>query len=347
MHDSSLNIFLALSRWAHYQEENFTTESFFFLLKAILDKNPEEGRELLSFISGPDIPKDIDLSNPKFDLQALTEGEGIPDARITTKDCLLLIEVKVSALFSDSQRKAYEREIERSTKRYKKLVLLTRDPVRELSDPGRIRLMRWYQLADYLETEIAPKMNDPTLERFMSDFLQYLEYKGLAITKVCSPLSEAIKSLRFPSREEDLLPSRIRSFARIEKKPELKSLVALLKMMAAALSQVRPEHKPLLDSGTQDEGWLGYNFNKMEYFFVVELKAKDTIYLQAYGRKMNESGRADLRERYGDNDETTRWYYRIKLDEGFFDFAKTKQMEFIEGELRNGFEMAEKFSDEK
>jgi hypothetical protein len=327
MYQASSNAFLALFRWARRQEENYFTECFFVILKNIFEDNPKEGERILAFLSGlVDAKSPYDLSNPQLHLQAITENEGTPDGEITTKDCLLVIEAKVTAVLSTNQFEAYKRHLNIKNAAYKKLILLTHDRINPSQEEDSVRYLRWYEIGDLLdEIRNSGNLNRITA-RLLSDFLALLEFRGLAITKVTSDLTQAIKYFLYERQQGNIGNTRIRNLSSLRKYEKMAPLLALLQHMEEAASNLRTSPKVILDSGKHDGGWIGYNINSMEYFFVVELKADNVIYLQAYKRKINDEGRKYMKQKYGEVGDSSKWWVKKKIDNGFFNKSKRDQL---------------------
>jgi len=285
MHRAQSNFFKSLYSWAHRQDENFITESLFSVIQLLYENQRKEAKEIVNFISGSDMPDDLDLNDLVINLQYQTEKEGTPDVSIEARDCFILIEAKVLSQQNNSQLDAYIKILSKKDIKYKKLILLTHDaPL--LNTPETVVSRRWHEIAEYLEGLISSGKIETQSANALKYFIEFMEERGLTITKVKSDLSKKYREFLLSPDGNLFKSTRIRSLAQLSKYENLEPLVSLLKMMDQSLSIIQPPVKIRLESGQHEGGWIGYSVNLQEYFYCIDLKSPENIYFEAYNRKI-------------------------------------------------------------
>ncbi len=149
------NLFQRLHKWAWRQDENFTTESLAVLLEQLLVLAPAVGVNLVCRLTGGfiDVPhEDASTIELHTEVEAVT---GRPDLEIRTPHRLAWIEVKVESELRTGQLAGYRVLLGESGVAQTWLVLLTRYPeVFKPEDTKPDSQVRWFELADWLETEL-------------------------------------------------------------------------------------------------------------------------------------------------------------------------------------------------
>ncbi len=130
---TSDNLLVHLHRWAHLQDENFTTEAFCHLLRHLIENAQQAADRLLQRLTGIEsCPEESIWIDAVVDTQFRTEF-GIPDIRIESPAALVLVEVKVESELGDGQAEGYLHFLETATEGpgLRRLVVLTRYRARQ------------------------------------------------------------------------------------------------------------------------------------------------------------------------------------------------------------------------
>ena len=106
-----MNTFSTLHQWAHRQDENFTTEAFFSVVRILLERQPETAIGLLARLTGGAIQASTDAKSIVTQTQIRT-GAGVPDAGISADGVQVYLEAKVAAEISTDQLEAYRRKLD-------------------------------------------------------------------------------------------------------------------------------------------------------------------------------------------------------------------------------------------
>lgn len=195
MANSEDNLLLALSRCSDRQEENFTTEAFSYLLRHLARNEPRVAVTILdSLVDGSLRFAEEDCRTIQISTQQRSP-EGRPDIEIVAPDLMMIVEVKVQADLGRRQLESYWEILKKSSRRKKRLVLLTRfflDLDLDIKQP--VYKVRWYKIAECLECERANLLNPISL--YLSDqFLSFLRGKGMTMDQVGWELFRGIQSL--------------------------------------------------------------------------------------------------------------------------------------------------------
>jgi len=188
------NLFCNLFRWACRQGENFTTESFAWLLRLLLRREPAAGLRLLWWLCFGDDEGEWDAS-PNVIAQDAVE-EGTPDIRIETQKYLVLVEVKVDTRLGDDQIGRYLQSVKRRSRgRTGRVVLLTCWPVEFAErEPRPHRHVRWYEVAEELRREMKVIKDEP-VRLACGDFLGYLKEQSMTIERVGPQYAEGVVAM--------------------------------------------------------------------------------------------------------------------------------------------------------
>ena len=343
-------LFSSLYRWAHRQQENFTTEGLAVLLGLLMEECPDAAMELLVFLSGGVFPGTLDPNERvEISTQPWTKEHGISDLEIRTSDCLLILEAKLEAYTGKGQLEAYQNKAKKESLSRSNLTLLSKYPETKASIPNDVHVLRWYKLAEKLK-EIYSNMSPNSPSQFLvGDYIAFLLEMGLAIPELKSALSEAVKDFVVSYGEQILDKGRYRSLSRVEKKyPELKPLIIILRQMEQSVADLGSISKPRFDTGKHQGGWLGYNINSMEYFYCIYLKEPEVICFEANKRKLlpdqwdKESGEV-FETKHG-------IYWRNKLDlnektRDFFNRPTSTQLGILEEFVRTSYDLAKSFTE--
>lgn len=181
---SSENIFSALSRYNSAVDENYLTESFVFIINAILQAEREIGIGLLTrfCVNDHDFSFDIDESL-SVSTQEVTE-QGTPDIRVSTPNKLIYVEVKHDSPLGHDQLSRYKKALQSATADTKHVVLLTRFAIDiEEEEERPYKHIRWFQVYNWLE-DAKVRIKDPVTIYLINSFNSFLEVKQMSLQKV-------------------------------------------------------------------------------------------------------------------------------------------------------------------
>jgi hypothetical protein len=191
------NLFLRLHKWAGRQDENFTTECLAVVLEQMLVLAPAVGVRLVSRLTGGfiDLPAEYASS---IQLQPQLEAEtGRPDLEIRSPNRVVWIEVKVESSLRVGQLEGYRELLRESGVGQSRLVLLTRYPeVFGAEDAQPDLLLRWFQVADWVEQEWAAIEEAGEIASFLArQFLDFLEARRMTLAQVGALMPEGVRFL--------------------------------------------------------------------------------------------------------------------------------------------------------
>lgn len=181
-----------LHRLASGQDENFITETFAYVLRYLISKEPKAAVLLLDIITnGFLIISENEIASVDIKTQLSTES-GKPDLVISTDNHLVYIEIKVDSDFGDCQLERYRKQLLLSGVLNTRLITLTRYPfmnsgVCEAPDFS----FRWHHLPDYFhKLHISGNVSS----FIVSEFINLLKNRGLAMDKVSWEIISGIRS---------------------------------------------------------------------------------------------------------------------------------------------------------
>jgi hypothetical protein len=114
MRNPVANLFLRLHTWASGQDENFTSESFAYVLQHLVEHDPAAGVRILHRLTAGRLglpPQDAAFVTITTQVSV---AEGRPDIEIGTPDHLVYVEVKVEAELGERQLERYRSALARS-----------------------------------------------------------------------------------------------------------------------------------------------------------------------------------------------------------------------------------------
>ena len=181
---SSENIFSALAKYNSAIDENYLTESFVFVINALLEHERSLGIEILTqlCVENNDFSFDLD-EDISVSTQEVTE-QGTPDIKISSLNKRIYVEVKHDSPVDPDQLKRYKSDLESWSAAIKRLILLTRFPV-DLSEHKGIpdKHVRWFEVYNWLE-EAKVKLKDSIAVYLIDSFNSFLEVKQMSMQKV-------------------------------------------------------------------------------------------------------------------------------------------------------------------
>ncbi len=192
---SNSNLFLRLHKWAKHQDENFLTESLAVVLEHLLVLAPTAGKALVAKLTGNFIGVSDDADSIEIRTQVVEE-RGRLDLEICTVNRRVWVEVKVESGLGPGQLEKYSGMLRNKSDEQNRLVLLTRYPEEDSSADPDIRKLRWFQFADWLESEMnAISLASDTANFLAQQFLDFLEERGMTIERVEHYMPEGIRAL--------------------------------------------------------------------------------------------------------------------------------------------------------
>jgi hypothetical protein len=191
------NVFLRLHKWASRQDENFLTESLAVVLEQLLVLAPAVGTRLIARLTGGfiDLPPE-DASAIEIHTQ-VEATHGRPDLEIRSPHRLAWVEVKAESELRTGQLEGYRVMLRESGVAQTRLVLLTRYP--EAFKPGDTRPdleLRWFEIADWLETELPEAQATGDIAGFLvSQLLDFLEARSMTLAQVGKFMPEGLRAV--------------------------------------------------------------------------------------------------------------------------------------------------------
>lgn len=178
------NIFSALAKYNTEENENYLTESFTFVIKALLQQERPIGMEVLTHLCVGDNDFSFDVDE---DISVLTQEiitQGIPDIKVSSSDKLIYIEVKDYSPVDSRQLRHYRADLESSNATIKRLILLTRFPA-DFSEHKGIpdKCVCWFEVYNWL-ADVKQKAQDPDSIYLIKSFMSFLEVKKMSIERV-------------------------------------------------------------------------------------------------------------------------------------------------------------------
>jgi len=340
------NQLLRLFRFAHRQQENFTTESFAHVLQYLLVLEPDRAAAFLNWLTGSDFFCHGYRDQCSVRTQFRTKQHGIPDVLIEGKDFDVVLEVKLDGSLGAIQAQAYLDALRgRGQQRRRLVALLGSTPANKLPDDPVLKTATWGALGVELRKASASS-NSEVVHHLIDQFIGLLNHLHLMPLQVRSGLSEELHAHReWASANPDkpsIFKKRISSIDRLRTMEHTDRLRNLLLQMDSVLTRTPGVDRHRFDSGPYSkEPWIGFNLNDMAYFFFVSLNSPETVLLQRFRGSVDpkafDGSIGDLER---DSKGVVRW--RAKLDlldpaEAFFDVDEAKQQQCLEAFFQRAF----------
>lgn len=189
------NLYACLFKWAHRQDENFTTEAFAHLLRFLLGKEAELGVSLLKFLTGDRLALPAADANAVEVTTQVTTESGRPDVEIRAGDHLVYVEAKDRSGLGRDQVQRYLDVLAGSGAPHTTLVLLTRYPLEKSGGLKANVERRWYEVAAVLEHELAQHAWQHAEAKFLTEqFVAYLQMRGMAMDHVGCELKDGVRA---------------------------------------------------------------------------------------------------------------------------------------------------------
>lgn len=178
------NVFSALSRYTS-AEENTLTESFVFLVRLLLTREPGRATQFLNQLCS-DLPATAFANADAISL--VTQGpvgNGWIDIEIRALDTRVYIEVKHDSPLSEGQLEYYLAHLQTETETNKRLILLTRSRASEnetrLMANRDFRYVRWGEVHSWLHQAY---FDDEVCAYFAQNFNLFLQEKRMSMEKI-------------------------------------------------------------------------------------------------------------------------------------------------------------------
>ena len=199
------NLLSALNKWARQQDENFFTDAFAHLLRHLCEHEWEVAARVLANLTADEVWLSV-LPDERVTISTqVTTKTGRPDLEVRTRNRLAYIEVKVEWDVEETQMPRYREALMASGVEHTRLVLLTRDP-QDLADDEHQPdvLCRWYQIAEWLESEgkwlesevDAGRVRDDVSVFLIRQFVGFLKARNMTMDRIGSELAPGLHSLR-------------------------------------------------------------------------------------------------------------------------------------------------------
>ena len=319
MRNPAANLFLRLHTWASGQDENFTSESFAYVLQHLTEHDPAVGARIVRRLTGCR----LDLSPQDAEFVTITTqvsiAEGRPDIEIRTPDHLVYVEVKVEAELGEQQLERYRSALTRSGYAYTTLVLLTQYPMMFAEPECPDIAIRWFDIADWFEEEAASgRLTHPSTSFVVTQFLGFLYGRNLAMEKVGWELG-----------------------------PGVRSLGSLLAMMKEAIDGDRRIKRYNL---YLSQDFVGYYLGAAAYYLGLYYEQPAVLRFQTWGVKISkERGSAvNIGRLWEERPVGLRWGNTLDLESEevhFYALPKAKQMQCIERFYRQSLDIAQSIVD--
>ena len=347
----NINLLVSLYKYAGRQGENFTTEAFVHLLEHMVVYQPTAAGRILSCLTGDQLVlSKFDPKTVRFTTQDITEN-GTPDVRIDAPGYLGYIEVKLGAALGKNQLSNYRKRLKNSGIAQTSLTLLTRYPYEIPQGEEPDVAIRWFQVAQWLENELASGILDSVSRYLAQQFLGFLEALNITIHQVHSGISEGLRAFLANNGDFFTNGTRYRNPGKLLESPELLPLYQLMYLLGEAAVGVKDHDgknfQVRFDSGQHNGGWIGYNLNKMDYFIQVSVSQPEKLIFNTYRRPFDPALWDGAVGRYRRDRSPNRWENVLDLaapEPGFFDLEKTQQFDLIQKFVQDSIEAAEKCS---
>jgi hypothetical protein len=189
MSGSQTNLFSPLFKWAHRQDENFTTDAFVAVIRELLGRDQALAKRFLEWLCFGS--EQTFSSVPHISTQMKTP-DGTPDIHVAASGVFALIEVKKGSDLHEGQLFRYHGLLGRRQEPMKRLVLLTAFNATVAPDEQPDRWLRWSDVAAWFERNPP---TDPVAQWLVRQFLSFLREQIMTIEKVEWQYIEGTKAL--------------------------------------------------------------------------------------------------------------------------------------------------------
>jgi hypothetical protein len=192
---SENNLLVALHKYAHQQDENFTTESFVHLLRHLQVHDPDMACVLFSVLTDQHLLVTQDDCRTLAITTQQKHEQGVTDIIIRGPDKYVIVEVKIESQPGWKQLDRYNELLGGRPEKFTFLVLLSRFPV----DPAEVEKtgahVRWNRVARTLKDGRKTLVHSTSMF-LVEQFLDFLRERGMAVDKVSWELVRGMESLK-------------------------------------------------------------------------------------------------------------------------------------------------------
>jgi len=342
------NPFVRLGKWAHNQEENFTTETFIFLLNHIKDNHPDILLKILNGISNnffqrEDMNNEIEIINQYYD--KITNKR--PD--ISIKVCekktqrllkIIFIEVKVWSQLHSQQLYNYHKILNSFPldSNYKKLILLTPNNIilSENEQPPD-QTLYWKDIASTIKQYQKYLNNDVSLY-LTNTFIDFLRKNGLYPIPIRD--NSIFKNLQNVfiryKQEKNFNKKKRRAIAprEILNDPDMKEFRQLFNYIESAMAKSNISQFSI-QGGHGVVNWIAYSIQNMKYFVGIEENKPDKIIFQCHQCK-------SMKDKMGVWDpDMYLWENYLYIDNTFYKLDTEQQEDKIFHFIQESYKYAE------
>jgi len=167
----------------------------------------------------------------------------------------------------------------------------------------------------------------------------------MIIKKVKSPISESLKSYQKKVPNYPKVLGNMRSMKRIEEIQELRPVYDLMILMKDALTVLENKVKFRFLSGQQKGGWMGFGFNRMDYFLSIYYENPEIVVFDTFSFKIDQSKFDGKLGKIWQEGKRLRWMNELNLvsDEfNFFSETKESQMMILKDFIKQSYNYLQK-----
>jgi len=190
------NLLVAMHRYAHRQDENFTTEAFAHLLRELLANEPDFAVGLLAGLTDGHLAVPAHETDTVSVRTQVTTDMGRPDVEIRTLDHLVYVEVKTGSAPDLQQMARYREALSGSGFENATLALLTNYlPETDDGQQEPYVLCRWYQIGGWLRKALGHRRWRSAPARYVTEqFLAFLKARGMTMERVTWEMETGVKA---------------------------------------------------------------------------------------------------------------------------------------------------------
>jgi hypothetical protein len=184
------------------------------------------------------------------------------------------------------------------------------------------------------------------LTRFLIEqLIEFLAKQNMVIKRVKSKISESLKSYQEKVPDYPKVLGNMRSMKRLEEIQDLRPVYDLMILMKNALTVLENKVKFRFLSGQHKGGWMGFGFNRMDYFFEIYYENPEIMVFNTYSCKIDQTKFDGRLGKIWQEGKRLRWMNELNLvSDGFNFFAETKesQMKTLKNFIKQSYNYIQK-----